>query len=361
MDVNLNELLLGSGSERKTPLRHSIDKDARFLVTGGAGSIGRELTLQLLDNGASNVAIFDNSDERLRKAKKSVPPKISKRIHVLLGDVCSSSDLKKAISVSAPDCVFHLAALKHVDLAEQDPYGTYEVNVEGTFKLLKASAGVRRFMLMSTDKSVFPAGLMGATKRMAELAVMSFARHYPKCDYSIVRSGNVIGTSGSALNRFVYQIENTQEITVTHPKMARFFISNVELASLIICAVLGQHRKRGSSISYIVDCGRPISIVDVVRRITEYFGKKVVADNPGENELVIKFTGIRGGEKLEEQMHQSSDVIDTDIEKIKIGLDDGFESTRLDLPNEFLSLPESSTLYIDDLISRFYAQLDAFS
>ena len=124
---------------------------------------------------------------------------------------------------------------------------------------------------------------------------------------------------------------------------------------------MGKHRKRGSSISYIVDCGGPISIVDVVRRITEYFGKKVVADNPGENELVIKFTGIRGGEKLEEKMHQNSDFIDTDIEKIKIGLDDGFESTLLDLPNEFLSLPESSTLYIDDLISRFYAQLDAFS
>ena len=361
MKLNLDDLILGSDGERIQPLKRSIDKNTRFFVSGGVGSIGRELIFQLLDNGARHVSIFDNSVERVSRIKKSIPQDYSKRIHLILGDVCSSSDVEAAISVAKPHCVFHLAALKHVDLAEQDPYGTYKINVEGTFNLLKATVGVQRFMLMSTDKAVFPAGLMGATKRMAELAVMLYAEHHAICDYSIVRSGNVIGSSGSALNRFVCQIENSNEVCVTHPRMARFFVSNVQLASLIICATLGNRRRQGSSISYIVDCGAPIQIVEVVRRIAACLGKKIVAENPGEKELVIKFTGIRAGEKLEEQMHQSSEILDTDIKKIKIGLGEGFEATLRDLPNEFRLLQESDNPYIDELVSKFYRLLDAYS
>ena len=361
MNVDLNDLVLGTDAEYKSVLRNPIGKDTRFFVTGGVGSIGRELISQLLDCGATHLSIFDNSIERMSLLKKSISQIHAKKIDVAVGDVSSASDLKQAVSVANPNCVIHLAALKHVDLAEQDPYGTYKVNVEGTFNLLKATVGVRHFMLMSTDKAVFPAGVMGATKRMAELAVMSYAERHGDCDYSIVRSGNVIGSSGSALNRFVYQIENTQEVSVTHPNMARFFVSNVELANLIIRTVLGNHRKLGSAISYIVDCGVPIKIVDVVQRIAACLGKKIVAANPRERELVIKFTGIRAGEKLEEQMHQNTEILDTDIEKIKIGLDEGFEATLSHLPDEFRLLQENSSSCIDELVSRFYRLLDAHS
>ncbi len=179
--------MLGPDSERKNPLADRFDKNSRIFVTGGAGSIGRELIFQLVDYGARHVSIFDNSVERMNEVKKSIPQEYSKKIHLFLGDVSSSSDVTTAVSVAKPQCVFHLAALKHVDLAEREPYGTYDVNVEGTFNILKATAGVQRFMLMSTDKSVFPAGLMGATKRMAEIAVMLYAERYPFGDYSFVR------------------------------------------------------------------------------------------------------------------------------------------------------------------------------
>ena len=143
--------------------------------------------------------------------------------------------------------------------------------------------------------------------------------------------------------------------------MERFFISNAELSSLIICAVLGKRGRRSGLTSYIVDCGTPLRIVDVVRRIAGHVGKRIVEEDPGEKELVIKLVGVRAGEKLTEQMHQSSDLDNTDMEKLKIGWDDGFVSTLRDLPKEFRFLHGSSSLCVDDLVSRFCRLLDVDS
>ena len=352
--VDLVNLLLGDTHIHNA--NFVIDQNERFFVTGGAGSLGRELVFRLLKCDAKTIYVFDNSASRLASLKEFLDdhndfdPSI---VRFVVGDVRSPTDIGEAISESKPHVVFHFAALKHVDLAEMYPDDAFNVNVEGTLNVLKASIQANRFAIMSTDKAVFPRGMMGVTKRFAELLVMSAAETNQNCVYSIIRSGNVIGSSGSALDKFVTQVRDSRAVTITHPKMKRFFIDKGELITLALSAVLEFDAKLGSANTYIIDCGALVNVVDVAERIALALGKKLVNGCPKKNEIGVKYIGIRDGEKLEEEMHHSARLAGTENSKVKIALDDGLNATLQALTSEFQFLCDHSKQYIDDCFERF--------
>ena len=352
--LDLVDLLLdGTPSQNE---KFVFDQDERFFITGGAGSLGSELVFGLLTRGVKHIYVFDNSSSRIAVLKKSINDDHqfgTSNVRFVLGDIRSNGDIGDAITETNPHVVFHFAAQKHVELAEKDPDDAFDVTVKGTLNVLSASIGARHFAMMSTDKAAFPHGIMGSTKRFAELLVMSAAKANRDSVYSIIRSGNVIGSSGSALDKFVTQIRDSGAITITHPEMKRFFIGKRELISLVLSVVLGLEAKPGSTTTYIIDCGSLVSVVGVAESIARALGKKLVEGRPKKNEISLKYIGIRHGEKLEEEMHHSPALADTDISKVKIALDDDLDAILQDLTHEFRFLCDHSKQYIDDCFDRF--------
>ena len=352
--LDLAGLLLGNTTNQGPDF--VVNPKEIIFVTGGAGSLGRELVFRLLKCGAKSVHVFDNSVSGLVALEDSIKQDNDldpSTVKFIVGDVRSPGDVDEAVAYSRPQVVFHFAALKHVDIAEKNPHDAFSVNVEGTLNVLKASGNASRFAMMSTDKAVFPRGMMGVTKRFAEVLVMLAAATNENCAYSIIRSGNVIGSSGSALDKFVAQVKKSHVVTITHPDMKRFFIGKSELIGLVLSTVLGLETKHGSASTYIIDCGSLVRVVDVAERIALALGKKLVAGSPKRNEIGMKYIGVRDGEKLEEEMHHSARVADTDISKVRIALDDGLTATLQALSGEFRFLCDRSKQRIEDFLLKF--------
>ncbi|NBW25260.1 MAG: polysaccharide biosynthesis protein [Betaproteobacteria bacterium] len=277
------------------------------LVTGAGGSIGSELTRQILAQRPRQLLLLDHNEFGLYTVHQELLALARAAgwepdVLPLLGSVTATASMHALCARHRPAIVYHAAAYKHVPLVEQNPGQGIDNNVMGTLSMAQAArdAGVRRFVLVSTDKAVRPTNVMGATKRMAELILQAFAADIPAggtC-FSMVRFGNVLGSSGSVVPLFRRQIAQGGPITVTHPEVTRYFMTIPEAAQLVLQAgAMGE----GGDV-FVLDMGEPVKIMDLARRMVTLSGLSVRdADRP-DGDIPITITGLRPGEKLYEEL-----------------------------------------------------------
>jgi FlaA1/EpsC-like NDP-sugar epimerase len=313
-EVSVNDLL---GRE---PVR--IDQDGiaaalssrPALVTGGCGSIGSELCRQLARFSPSRLVIFDQAESEMYMLALELRQRFpSLDIVTEIGDIQNPASLESVVAAHSPYAIYHAAAYKHVPLMEAQPLEAVRNNLFGTLNVALAAQQhhVPRFVMISTDKAVNPTSIMGATKRAAELFVSAMPLDRQPCSttFAAVRFGNVLASAGSVVRIFQRQIAAGGPVTVTHPEMRRYFMSIPEAVQLVLQASI---MSRGSEI-FVLDMGEPVSIVSLARNMIRLAGYQ-----PDED-IAIRFTGLRPGEKLFEEIHlDSEDILPTYHEKIKI-------------------------------------------
>lgn len=284
-----------------------------IMVTGGGGSIGSELCRQIALSAPKQLIIFDiyenNAYDIQMELRKKYP---DLNMEVLIGSVRNTARLDKVLGQYKPDIVFHAAAHKHVPLMEDSPNEAIKNNVFGTYKMAQASVkyGVKKFVLISTDKAVNPTNIMGASKRLCEMVVQMMNRKSPDTDFVAVRFGNVLGSNGSVIPLFEKQIAEGGPVTVTHPDITRFFMTIPEAVSLVLQA--GYYAKGGEI--YVLDMGQPVKIADMAKNLIRLSGYV-----PGVD-IEIKYTGLRPGEKLYEELLMAEEGLQsTANELIHIG------------------------------------------
>jgi FlaA1/EpsC-like NDP-sugar epimerase len=297
----------------------------KVLVTGAGGSIGSELVRNCLTFDPDLLVLMDQSEHNLFKIERECSQnKHPVSFQPILGDIRDKALLHRVFSSFQPDVVFHAAAYKHVPMQEDHPWEAVLTNINGTLNLMDASEDyeVDRFVLVSTDKAVNPTNIMGATKRVAEKLIQSKAID-SKVNYMAVRFGNVIGSSGSVIPTFQEQIRNGGPVTITNPKMQRYFMSISEAAQLILQAgAMGS----GGEV-YVLDMGKPVNIKDIAYELIRLSGLEP------EKDISIEYIGSRPGEKLYEELQtKDENIMDTNHEKIlmmKNGVGDNWEQLIL--------------------------------
>jgi len=287
------------------PLR-ALVAGRRVLVTGAGGSIGSEICRQVASLGCGHLAMLDNSEFGLFKIDQEIGdrwPTLSR--HEYLHDVRNKALLNSCFEDVRPDVVFHAAALKHVPLMERHPCESVLTNVVGTWNVAEAAnaAGVKHMVFISTDKAVDPPNVMGATKRLAEAVVRAQQTGAGDTRFSVVRFGNVLGSAGSVVPTFRAQIERGGPVTVTHPDIERYFMTIPEAVQLVLHATAHSAHQVGGPLGvFVLDMGKPVRIMDLARQMIELCGK-----TPGRD-IEIEVTGLRPGEKLFEELVDSSEV-----------------------------------------------------
>lgn len=269
-------------------------RNKRVLVTGGGGSIGSELCRQIASHNPKLLIIFDIYENNAYDIQQELVRKYPNlKLEVLIGSVRNTSRIESVMEHYRPDVVFHAAAHKHVPLMEDSPNEAIKNNVFGTYKTARAADkyGVKKFVLISTDKAVNPTNIMGASKRMCEMIVQTFSK-YSRTEYVIVRFGNVLGSNGSVIPLFKKQMEAGGPVTVTHPDIIRYFMTIPEAVSLVLQAGAYAH---GGEI-FVLDMGEPVKIADLAKNLIRLSGYTL-----GVN-MEIKYTGLRPGEKLYEEL-----------------------------------------------------------
>lgn len=273
------------------------------MVTGAGGSIGSELCRQILAVGPSKLLLIEQSEFALYGIHQELEEKLAGRDIVLVPLLASVQDNERMHEIMAtwyPDTVYHAAAYKHVPLVEHNPAEGIKNNVLGTLRTAQAAAenGVSDFVLISTDKAVRPTNIMGASKRLAEMGLQAIAATNPGTKFSMVRFGNVLGSSGSVVPKFRQQIRDGGPITLTHPDITRYFMTIPEASQLVIQA--GAMAKGGDV--FVLDMGQSVKIMDLARRIIELSGLTVKDEQNPDGDIEIKITGLRPGEKLYEEL-----------------------------------------------------------
>lgn len=273
------------------------------MVTGAGGSIGSELCRQILSVGPSKLLLIEQSEFALYAIHQELEEKMAERDIVLvplLASVQHDERMREIMTTWHPDTVYHAAAYKHVPLVEHNPAEGIMNNVMGTLRTAQVAAevGVSDFVLISTDKAVRPTNIMGASKRLAEMALQALAATKPKTKFSMVRFGNVLGSSGSVVPKFRQQIREGGPITLTHPDITRYFMTIPEASQLVIQA--GAMAKGGDV--FVLDMGEPVRIVDLAHRMVELSGLTVKDEQNPEGDIEIEITGLRPGEKLFEEL-----------------------------------------------------------
>ena len=313
-------------------------KNQTVLVTGGGGSIGSELCRQIAAHNPKKLVIFDiyenNAYDIQQELKKNFP---ELDLIVLIGSVRDSRRLDNIFGLYKPDIAYHAAAHKHVPLMEDSPCESIKNNVIGTYKTAYAAVkhGAKRFILISTDKAVNPTNIMGASKRLCEMVIQSFAKligegredeiyplyeHYDenfddnkvglkasvKTEFVAVRFGNVLGSNGSVVPKFKKQIEQGGPVTVTHPDIIRYFMTIPEAVSLVLEA--GAYAKGGEI--FVLDMGDPVKIVDLAKNLIKLSGFVPDVD------IKIEYSGLRPGEKLYEEKLMDSEGLERTSNKL---------------------------------------------
>jgi len=289
-----------------------------ILVTGAGGSIGSELCKQLIWCNPATIVLYEQNefslyeiDRKLRDLAKSQKINVASR----LGSITDRARLASVFAEYSVEIVVHAAAYKHVPMIEQNELEGARNNVLGTemVALATLAAGVERFILISTDKAVRPTNIMGATKRLAELVVQDIQTRSEGTVFSIVRFGNVLGSSGSVIPLFQRQIKNGGPVTVTHPEVTRFFMTIPEASRLVLLA--GAYSRGGDL--FVLDMGEPMKIIDLAHRMITLAGRRVKEHFLDDGDIEIKITGLRPGEKLfEELLISDSSLLSTPHEKI---------------------------------------------
>ncbi len=311
-DVDVEDLL------GRDPIRVDVDsilryvKDQTVLVTGGGGSIGSELCRQIAGHKPKKlviVDIYENNAYEIQQELKHNYPNLD--LVVLIASVRNTNRMNDIFQTYKPDIVYHAAAHKHVPLMEVSPNEAIKNNVFGTLKTARAAGenGVKRFVMISTDKAVNPTNIMGASKRICEMIIQTFNNRYDT-EFVAVRFGNVLGSNGSVIPLFKKQIEQGGPVTVTHPDIIRYFMTIPEAVSLVLQA--GAYAKGGEI--FVLDMGEPVKIYDLAVNLIRLSGY-----TPNED-IMITFTGLRPGEKLYEEMLMDEEGLqDTDNHMIHIG------------------------------------------
>ncbi|MCI5891293.1 MAG: polysaccharide biosynthesis protein, partial [Lachnospira sp.] len=287
-------------------------KDKTVLVTGGGGSIGSELCRQIVSHKPKCLVIFDIYENNAYDIQQELKIKYpDANVVTLIGSIRNTSRLESVFEQYKPDIVYHAAAHKHVPLMEVSPNEAIKNNVVGTWNVAKMADkyGVKKFVMISTDKAVNPTNVMGATKRICEMIIQSF-NEKSKTDFVAVRFGNVLGSNGSVIPLFKRQIEAGGPVTVTHPDIIRYFMTIPEAVSLVLQA--GAYAKGGEI--FILDMGEPVKIDDLAKNLIRLSGYTLGVD------MEIKYTGLRPGEKLYEELLMNEEGMqDTDNKLIHIG------------------------------------------
>lgn len=282
----------------------------RVLVTGAGGSIGSELCRQILEYNPSTLVMVDRCENYLYELGAGLPGHLDTRLSFIFSSITNREKLEATFSKHQPQLVLHAAAHKHVPLMEDNPDEAVINNVIGTRIVAETSEkyAVEKFVLVSTDKVVRPSSVMGMTKRLAEKFIQHIGRN-SKTRFMIVRFGNVLGSNGSVVPLFKKQISEGRVVTVTHPEMERYFMLIPEAAQLIMqAAAIGE----GGNI-FLLEMGEPVKIVDLARKMIQLAG--YVPDQ----DIEIKFTGVRPGEKLKEELiNPDETAMPTFHKKIKI-------------------------------------------
>ena len=310
-EVSIEDLLFRDSVKTDMTPVYAFLKGKTVLVTGGAGSIGSEICRQVLEHGCEKLIIFDIHENGMFALNEELKQRFDRsRYELCMGSVREKHRLEEVFAEWKPEIVFHAAAHKHVPMMEINPAEAVKNNVGGTLHVLQCCAdhGVKRFVLISTDKAVNPTNVMGATKRLAELMVQMMNGR-GGCEMAAVRFGNVLGSNGSVIPLFKKQIAEGGPVTVTHKDMRRYFMTIPEAVSLVLSAGVLAH---GGEL-FVLDMGKPIRIYDLAETLVRLSGLE-----PGRD-IEIKITGLRPGEKLFEELALDSESVDkTSHQKIFI-------------------------------------------
>lgn len=278
-------------------------KNKKILITGGGGTIGSELALQLININISKMIIIDNSEYNLYKLEQKLESHNfhNLKIYYYLIDINNKESLEDLFKDHKPEVILHAAAYKHVPIVENNIFASIHNNFFASINLVDLAIfhKIKYFVYISSDKAVRPTNIMGATKRLSEIYIQKINKKINNVDtkFNIVRFGNVIGSSGSAVNLFTKQIQNGGPVTITHPNVTRYFMTKKEAALLIFeCFNLSK-----KSEIFLLDMGQPIKILDLVKKMIKLYGLKE-KNNLNLDGIEIKFTGLRKGEKIYEEL-----------------------------------------------------------
>lgn len=320
-DIDIEDLLGRDIVPPNPELLGACINGQSVMVTGAAGSIGSELCRLIININPSRLILLDSFEyglyeieNELREKLKGIENGDKIEIVALLGSVCNRIQMESAIQSFAVDTVYHVAAYKQVPMVEKNIVEGVQNNIFGTLISAQVAekAGVKNFVLISTDKAVRPTNFMGATKRFAEQVLQALAQSNGATRYSIVRFGNVLGSSGSVVPLFRKQISRGGPVTVTHPEVTRYFMTVQEAAQLVIQA--GSMATGGDV--FVLDMNEPIRIVDLAKKMVHLMGYDIKDENSYRGDIAIEYTGLRPGEKLHEELMIGESVTGTEHPKI---------------------------------------------
>ena len=316
-DLSLDDLL-PRGRFAKDTLKLMSDK--RIFISGAGGSIGSEITRQLLDSNPKSIILFDISEYNLFQLEREclaqkASANLSTKIIPILGDIKDSKNLSFVFKKYQVDNVFHAAAYKHVPLVEDvnNIIKASENNVLGTLNLANISIEqkVKSFVMISTDKAVRPSNIMGASKRMSEMIIQSLNKQQSCTQFSMVRFGNVINSSGSVIPTFLDQISNGGPVTVTHRDVTRYFMTIPEASNLVLQAA---QMSNGGEV-FILDMGEQLKVYDLAKKLIHLSGRSIASKSGGDGIEIVE-VGLRPGEKMYEELLISGDLKETENSKI---------------------------------------------
>ena len=336
-EVDISDLLGRFEVEANQELINKNIKDRAVLITGAGGSIGSEIARQVVKNKPRMIIILDSNEYSLYKIRNELEANSHDvEVKTILANVTDKKRMTEVCKVFDIDTIYHSAAYKHVSIVEENPFEAVSNNIFGTQVCAQAAidANVDTFVLISTDKAVRPTNIMGATKRFAELILQSMAyeeSYDNRTRMTMVRFGNVIGSSGSAIPLFQKQIKEGGPVTVTHPEVIRYFMSIPEAAELVIQAgAMGE----GGDV-FVLDMGEPVNIYEIAKRLVNLSGMELNDEDNPEGDIEIIFTGLRPGEKLYEELLIGDNVTATKHSQILRAQEDFLSKVKLE---HFLSL-----------------------
>lgn len=320
-DIDIEDLLGRDIVPPNPELLGACISGQSVMVTGAAGSIGSELCRQIVNINPAKLVLLDSFEYGLYMLENELRENLSKiengdkiEIYALLGSVCNRTQMESAIRSFRVDTVYHVAAYKQVPMVERNVIEGVQNNIFGTLITAQSAEklAVKNFVLISTDKAVRPTNFMGATKRFAEQVLQAMAQRNASTKFSMVRFGNVLGSSGSVVPLFRKQISSGGPVTVTHPEVTRYFMTVQEAAQLVIQA--GSMATGGDV--FVLDMNEPIRIVDLAKKMVHLMGYDIKDENSYRGDIAIEYTGLRPGEKLYEELLIGESVTGTEHPKI---------------------------------------------
>ncbi len=353
-NVDVNDLL------GRDPIQVDLDSIMDYvsgkvvMVTGGGGSIGSELCRQIAGHHPKMLVIVDIYENTTYDIQNELRERfLDLNLVVLIASVRNTKRMDQIFETYRPEIVYHAAAHKHVPLMEDSPNEAIKNNVLGTWKVVQAADkwGVRRFVMISTDKAVNPTNIMGASKRLCEMIIQTYDKR-SKTEFVAVRFGNVLGSNGSVIPLFRKQIEKGGPVTVTHPDIIRYFMTIPEAVSLVLQA--GAYAKGGEI--FVLDMGEPVKILDLAKNLILLSGHK-----PDED-IKIEFTGLRPGEKLyEEMLMKEEGMQETENKLIHIGKpiemdEEHFMEQLKELGEYVVTEPSDIREYVKRIVSTYSPQ-----